>query len=233
MFYSLPKFLFTPFYGIILSFHDLSSFPTCSFRLTPSNMLNLSFGRKLRGTVSAAPPQDCFLPQTHTPNLLRREDGHHSAFANYRSLSLLLLYVFKQSLYFKQVLKQSLHIAARLETRQCRQITVTTAATLPLATYQPGRYALPFYFNGRKSLNDPSPPRVGQMGMSDCPGRRVPSLHSQMLQRSMLYPTTLIFSIRVCQGERPDPLQGGSTTWLKSLEPVGCKKQGTIRCGKS
>ncbi|KAJ8732983.1 hypothetical protein PYW07_015582 [Mythimna separata] len=51
------------------------------YRLSPSNMLNLSFGRKLRGAVSAAPAADCFLPQTH--NLLRRGDGHHSAFANY------------------------------------------------------------------------------------------------------------------------------------------------------
>ncbi|KAJ8731787.1 hypothetical protein PYW08_014517 [Mythimna loreyi] len=51
------------------------------YRLSPSNMLNLSYGRKMRGVVNTAPPQDCFLPQAH--NLLRREDGHHSAFANY------------------------------------------------------------------------------------------------------------------------------------------------------
>uniref|UniRef100_A0A2A4JDB6 5'-3' exoribonuclease 1 n=1 Tax=Heliothis virescens TaxID=7102 RepID=A0A2A4JDB6_HELVI len=54
------------------------------YRLSPNNMLNLSYGRKLRGLVNTAPPQDSFLPQASPqPNLLRRDDGHHSAFANY------------------------------------------------------------------------------------------------------------------------------------------------------
>ncbi|CAH0626780.1 unnamed protein product [Chrysodeixis includens] len=51
------------------------------YRMSPSSLLNLSYGRKLRGLVSTTPPPDCFLSQT--PNLLRRDDGHHSAFANY------------------------------------------------------------------------------------------------------------------------------------------------------
>ncbi|XP_063890311.1 5'-3' exoribonuclease 1 isoform X1 [Helicoverpa armigera] len=54
------------------------------YRLSPNNMLNLSYGRKLRGLSNPAPPADSFLPQASPqPNLLRRDDGHHSAFANY------------------------------------------------------------------------------------------------------------------------------------------------------
>ncbi|XP_050557278.1 5'-3' exoribonuclease 1 isoform X1 [Spodoptera frugiperda] len=57
------------------------------YRMTPNNMLNLSYGRKLRNAAPPAVPQDSFIPQRPqnqpTPNVLRREDGHHSAFANY------------------------------------------------------------------------------------------------------------------------------------------------------
>ncbi|CAH0700170.1 unnamed protein product [Spodoptera exigua] len=57
------------------------------YRMTPNNMLNLSYGRKLRNAAPPVIPQDSFLQQKQqkqqTPNILRREDGHHSAFANY------------------------------------------------------------------------------------------------------------------------------------------------------
>ncbi|XP_052738346.1 5'-3' exoribonuclease 1 [Bicyclus anynana] len=49
------------------------------YRMLPTNMLNISFGRKLRGSVSCADTQ----PFTYRPTVLRREDGHHSAFASY------------------------------------------------------------------------------------------------------------------------------------------------------
>ncbi|XP_053603077.1 5'-3' exoribonuclease 1 isoform X2 [Plodia interpunctella] len=49
------------------------------YRMLPSNMLNVSYGRKLRHLVRLA-SDDVFL---HAPALLRRDDGHHSAFACY------------------------------------------------------------------------------------------------------------------------------------------------------
>ncbi|CAH2229155.1 jg20768 [Pararge aegeria aegeria] len=50
------------------------------YRMLPTNMLNISFGRKLRDSVSCAETQ----PFTYTrPTILRRDDGHNSAFASY------------------------------------------------------------------------------------------------------------------------------------------------------
>ncbi|CAH0728977.1 unnamed protein product, partial [Brenthis ino] len=46
------------------------------YRMIPANMLNISFGRKLRGAAADAQPF------SYTPTLLRR-DQHHSAFASY------------------------------------------------------------------------------------------------------------------------------------------------------
>ncbi|RVE42243.1 hypothetical protein evm_013102 [Chilo suppressalis] len=47
------------------------------YRMLPTNMLNISYGRKLRNSISCAP--ETF---TRAPTLLRR-DGNHSAFASY------------------------------------------------------------------------------------------------------------------------------------------------------
>ncbi|XP_045764517.1 5'-3' exoribonuclease 1 isoform X1 [Maniola jurtina] len=50
------------------------------YRMLPTNMLCISYGRKLRDSVSCADTQ----PFTYNrPIILRREDGHHSAFASY------------------------------------------------------------------------------------------------------------------------------------------------------
>ncbi|XP_072940485.1 5'-3' exoribonuclease 1 [Epargyreus clarus] len=51
------------------------------YRMMPTNMLNISFGRKLRGNVSPVDDEPFGLGTPRTA--LRREDGHHSAFANY------------------------------------------------------------------------------------------------------------------------------------------------------
>ncbi|XP_060800903.1 5'-3' exoribonuclease 1 [Amyelois transitella] len=55
------------------------------YRMLPTNMLNVSYGRKLRHLVQHA-TDDMFLPNVSNnkaPTLLRRDDGHHSAFASY------------------------------------------------------------------------------------------------------------------------------------------------------
>ncbi|CAH1644535.1 unnamed protein product [Spodoptera littoralis] len=57
------------------------------YKMTANNMLNLSYGRKLRTAAPPVVPPDSFIPQRPhkqpTHNILRREDGHNSAFANY------------------------------------------------------------------------------------------------------------------------------------------------------
>jgi hypothetical protein len=53
--------------------------------MLPTNMLNISFGRKLRDSVRRLSQQE---PAGWVPTLLRRNDGHQSAFASYRSLTL-------------------------------------------------------------------------------------------------------------------------------------------------
>ncbi|XP_073951725.1 5'-3' exoribonuclease pacman isoform X1 [Choristoneura fumiferana] len=53
------------------------------YRMLPTNMLNISFGRKLRGTVTVAGAQETAQSVNKTPNLLRRNDGLNSAFASY------------------------------------------------------------------------------------------------------------------------------------------------------
>lgn len=63
-------------------------------RMLPTNMLSISFGRKLRTNVNATSSRQSLsahanAPQAITPQptILRREDGHHSAFANYTCVS--------------------------------------------------------------------------------------------------------------------------------------------------
>ncbi|XP_028162339.1 5'-3' exoribonuclease 1 [Ostrinia furnacalis] len=53
------------------------------YRMLPTNMLNISYGRKLRNSVVTAAPPSPSYHITQPPTLLRREDGHHSAFASY------------------------------------------------------------------------------------------------------------------------------------------------------
>lgn len=53
-------------------------------RMLPTNMLNISFGRKLRKNISNSMGEQDSFGYSNTPNVLRREDGHHSAFASYR-----------------------------------------------------------------------------------------------------------------------------------------------------
>ncbi|KAL0891892.1 hypothetical protein ABMA27_015146 [Loxostege sticticalis] len=53
------------------------------YRMLPTNMLNISYGRKLRNSVATAAARPSSFGLAQAPNLLRREDGHHSAFASY------------------------------------------------------------------------------------------------------------------------------------------------------
>lgn len=53
------------------------------YRMTPSNMLNLSYGRKLRGLLNITPVDPYLSTNNQSYNKLRPNDGHHSAFANY------------------------------------------------------------------------------------------------------------------------------------------------------
>ncbi|KAG6460817.1 hypothetical protein O3G_MSEX012236 [Manduca sexta] len=57
------------------------------YRMQPTHMLNISFGRKLRQASSAGYPNHPSIKDSYvfnkTPTLLRRDDGHHSAFASY------------------------------------------------------------------------------------------------------------------------------------------------------
>ncbi|XP_026751467.1 5'-3' exoribonuclease 1 isoform X2 [Galleria mellonella] len=52
------------------------------YRMQSTALLNISYGRKLRVAKSANMKRD-EVSLNHTPNLLRKEDGHHSAFASY------------------------------------------------------------------------------------------------------------------------------------------------------
>ncbi|XP_061709907.1 5'-3' exoribonuclease 1 isoform X1 [Cydia pomonella] len=52
------------------------------YRMLPTNMLNISYGRKLRTAVPVGGAHEAH-STNKTPNLLRRDDGHNSAFASY------------------------------------------------------------------------------------------------------------------------------------------------------
>ncbi|XP_049866314.1 5'-3' exoribonuclease 1 isoform X2 [Pectinophora gossypiella] len=53
------------------------------YRMQPSTMVNISYGRKLRAAVAPAPDPTHVFGVASPPALLRRHDGHHSAFASY------------------------------------------------------------------------------------------------------------------------------------------------------
>ncbi|KAM3961555.1 LOW QUALITY PROTEIN: 5'-3' exoribonuclease pacman [Aphomia sociella] len=53
------------------------------YRMQPTSLLNISYGRKLRVANGVGSRDPFSYSQSQTPNLLRKEDGHHSAFASY------------------------------------------------------------------------------------------------------------------------------------------------------